>query len=52
MKAAASGLLGSANGMLQSALVPGSGSNIPDCDGGGEDGLSDSSVDVQRHQIC
>ncbi len=30
--------------MLQSALILGSGSSVPDGDGGGEDGLDDGGV--------
>ena len=38
---AADQLLSSADDTLQSALILGSGSSIPDGDGGGEDGLND-----------
>ena len=46
---AADHLLSSADDTLQSALVLGSGSSIPDGDGGGEDGLNDGCVDVHHH---
>jgi len=42
-------LLSRANDMLQSALVFGSGSSVPDGDGGGEDGLDDGSVELHQH---
>ena len=35
--------------MLQSALVFGSGSSVPDGDGRGEDGLNDGCVEVHRN---
>ena len=35
--------------MLQSALVLGGGSSVPDGDGGGEDGLNDECVEVHYH---
>jgi len=38
-----------ANDTLQSALVFGSGSSIPDGDGGGEAGLNDGGVEVHHH---
>ncbi len=44
-------LLSSANDALQSALVLGNGSNVPDGDGGGEDELSDGSVEVHHHWL-
>src|SRR4029434_6206524 len=34
---------------LQSAFVIGSGSSVPDGDGGGEDGLDDAGVEVHHH---
>ena len=34
---------------LQPALVLGSGSSVPDGDGGGEDGLNDGCVEVHHH---
>ncbi len=42
---------GIANDMLQSALVlgSGSGSSVPDGDGGGEEGLNDGGVKVHQH---
>ncbi len=43
---AANHLLCRANDTLQSALVFGSGSSIPDGDGGGDDGLNDGGVEV------
>jgi len=46
---AAENLLSRANGTLQSALVLGSGSSVPDGDGGGEDGLNDGGVEVHHH---
>ncbi len=46
---AISHLLCRANAMLQPALVLGSGSNIPDGDGEGEDGLNDCGVEVHHH---
>ena len=36
---------------MQSALVPGRGSSIPDGDGESEDGLDDGSVEVHHHQL-
>jgi len=48
---AANHLLSKANDMLQSALVLGSGSSIPDGDGGGEDGLNDDGVEVHHHRL-
>ncbi|XP_060759872.1 sortilin isoform X2 [Neoarius graeffei] len=36
------------NDALQSALVPGSGSSVPDSDGEGEDGLSDGGIKVHH----
>ena len=42
-------LLSSADDTLQSALVLGSGSSVPDGDGGGEDGLNDGCVEVHHH---
>jgi len=42
-------LLSRANGMLQSALVLGSGSSVSDGDGGGENGLNDDGVEVDYH---
>ena len=47
---AADHLLNSADDTLQSALVLGSGSSVPDGDGGGEDGLNDGCVEV--HHYC
>ena len=46
---AADHLLSSADDTLQSALVLGSGSSVPDCDGGGEDGLNKGCVEVHHH---
>ena len=37
------------NNTLQSALVLGSGSSVPDGDGGGENGLNDGGVEVHHH---
>ena len=42
-------LLSRANDALQTALVLGGGSSVPDGDGGGEDGLNDGSVEVHHH---
>ena len=39
------------NDTLQSALVLGSSSSIPDGDGGGEDGLDDGSIEVHHHRL-
>lgn len=41
----------SANDALQSALVLGSGSSIPDNDGGGGDGPNDGGVKVHNHRL-
>lgn len=48
-KIAANHLLCRANDTLQSAPVFGSGSSVPDGDGGGEDGLNDGGVEVHHH---
>jgi len=48
-KIAADHLFSRANDTLQSALVLGSGSSVPDGEGGGEDGLNDGCVEVHRH---
>lgn len=37
---------------VQSALVFGSGSSVPDGDQRGEDGLTDGSVKVHHHHLC
>jgi len=39
------------NDTLQSGLVPGCGSSVPDGDGGGEDGLDDGRVEVHHHRL-
>ena len=36
---------------LRSALVLGGDSSVPDGDGGGEDGLNDSSLEVHYHRL-
>lgn len=41
--------LSRADDVLQSGLVLGSGSSVPDSDGGGENGLYDGSVEVHHH---
>ena len=46
---AANHLLCRPNDTLQSALVLGGGSSVPDGDGGGEDGLDDGGVEVHHH---
>ena len=46
---AANHLLSSAGDTLQRALVFGSGSSVPDGDGGGEEGLNDGCVEVYHH---
>ena len=46
---AADHLLSSAEDTLQSVLVLGSGSSVPDGDGRGEDGLNDGCVEVHHH---
>ena len=46
---AANHLFGTADDTLQSALVLGSCSSVPDGDGIGEDGLSDGGVEVHHH---
>ena len=46
---AAHHLLSNADDTLQPALVLGSGSSVPDGDGGGEDGLNDGCVEVHHH---
>ena len=43
-KVAAKHLLSRVNDALQSDLVPGRGSSVPDGDGGGEDGLDDGMI--------
>ena len=46
---AANHLLCRPNDTLQSALVLGGGSSVPDGDEGGEDGLNDGGVEVHHH---
>src|SRR4029434_2086040 len=46
---AANHLLRRTDDMLQSAFVIGSGSSVPDGDGGGEDGFDDAGVEVHHH---
>ena len=36
---------------MQSALILSSGSNVPDGDAGGEDGLDDGGVEVHHHSL-
>jgi len=48
---AADHLLSRANYTLQSALVLGSGSSLPDGDGGGGDGLNDGGVEVHHNGL-
>ena len=48
-KIAADHLLSRTDDTLQSAFVIGSGSSVPDGDGGGEDGLDDAGVEVHHH---
>jgi len=51
LQIAANHLLNRANNTLQSALVLGSGSSVPDGDGRGEDGLNDGGVEVHHHYL-
>src|SRR4029434_7943687 len=46
---AANHLFSRKNDTLQSAFVLGSGTSVPDGDGGGEDGLNDGGVEVHHH---
>lgn len=46
---AASHLFSAADDMLQSAFVLGSGSSVPDGDGGSEDRLNDGGVKLHHH---
>jgi len=52
LQIAANHLLSRANDMLQSGRVLGSGSSVPDGDGGGEDGLNDGNGEVHHHCLC
>ena len=51
LKAEGCNLPSIADDTLQSALVLGSGSSVPDGDGRGEDGLNDGCVEVHHHRL-